>query len=189
MGIGNRIRQFFLVTFRIKIFRKLSDCAHVSGQPRLFHPMLLKGQGRISFGRNVQIGVISSPNYYSHYAYLEARNPESAIRIGNNVAINNAFSASAMTEISIGDNVLIGINCNLIDTDAHPLDPRLRHTGEAKSAPIHIGNNVFLGDNVTVLKGVTIGENSVIGAGSVVVASIPDHVVAAGNPAKVIRTL
>ncbi|CAM3353973.1 Transferase [Flavobacterium longum] len=189
MGIGNRIRHFFLVTFRIKIFRNLSDCAHVSGQPRLFHPMLLKGRGKISFGRNVQIGVIASPNYYSHYAYLEARNPDSVIVIGDNVSINNAFSASAITKISIGDNVLIGINCNLIDTDAHPLDPQFRHTGEPHSAPIHIGNNVFLGDNVTVLKGVTIGENSVIGAGSVVATSIPENVVAAGNPAKVIRTL
>ncbi len=56
-------------------------------------------------------------------------------------------------------------------------------------ASIHIQQNVFLGSNVTILKGVTIGRNSIIGNGSVVTKSIPDNVIAAGNPAKVIRTL
>jgi galactoside O-acetyltransferase len=184
-----RIRQFLFVSLRIKILRKMSDCKRVSGKPQLFHPMLAKGKGTITFGNNVQIGVIASPNYYSHYAYFEARNEESAIIIGNNVSINNAFSASAMTRISIGDNVLIGVNCSIIDTDAHPLSPTERHTGEPVSAPVAIGNNVFIGDNVMILKGVTIGDNSVVGAGSVVTASIPENMVAAGNPAKVIKTL
>ena len=52
-----------------------------------------------------------------------------------------------------------------------------------------ISENVFIGDNVTILKGVTIGVNSVIGNGSIVTKSIPDNVIAAGNPARVIRNI
>ena len=73
MGIINRIKQFSFITLRIKKYQFLSDCNKVYGKPTLFHPLLIKGKGRIHFGENVQIGVVSSPNYYSHYAYFEAR--------------------------------------------------------------------------------------------------------------------
>ena len=56
-------------------------------------------------------------------------------------------------------------------------------------APVEIGENVFMGMSVKVLKGVTIGADSVIGAGSVVTSPIPAGVIAAGNPARVIREL
>ena len=56
-------------------------------------------------------------------------------------------------------------------------------------APICIGNNVYFGQKCTVLKGVTIGDNCIIGFGSVVTKDIPSHVVAAGNPCKVIREI
>ena len=55
--------------------------------------------------------------------------------------------------------------------------------------PISIGDNTWLGAGVIVCHGVTIGENTVIGAGSVVTRALPAHVLAAGNPARVIRKL
>jgi len=58
-----------------------------------------------------------------------------------------------------------------------------------ETAPIRIGDDVWLGLNVVVLKGVTIGEGSVIAAGSVVVESVPAHILAGGCPAKTIRAL
>lgn len=188
MGIGTKIRNLFFVRFRIWKYNLLSDCGNVVGKPKLFHPMLLKGKGKISFGNKVQVGVIASPMYYSHYAYLEARKKESVISIGNNVTLNNAFSAEAFSSITIKDNVLFGINCSLIDNDGHDLSVDKRNE-EPKAASILIENNVFIGDNVVILKGVTIGENSVIGNGSVVTSTIPENVIAAGNPAKVIRNL
>lgn len=189
MDIREKIKQLLFVRPRIWKYRFLSDCKNVTGSPVVHFPLLLKGNGRISFGKNVQIGVIASPDYYSHYTYLESRNHDTLIAIGSNVSINNGFSASAMVGISIGDNVLIGTNCSIIDTDAHPLPPGLRHTGEPTSHPVKISDNVFLGDNVMILKGVTIGKDSVIGAGSVVVSDIPESSVAVGNPARVIRNL
>lgn len=71
----------------------------------------------------------------------------------------------------------------------HSLDPEQRVRGICTSAPIILKDKVWLGANVTVCGGVTIGEGSVIGAGSVVTKDIPDGVVAAGNPCRVIRMI
>ena len=185
----NRIKNLFFVLFRIWKYKWLSDCSTVSGKPKLFHPLLLKGKGKISFGKNVQIGVVASPNFYSHYTYLEARNAESEINIGDNVSINNAFSAEAFSKITIQNNVLIGVNCSIIDNDGHNLHRDKRLSDDIKSEAVFIAENVFLGDNVTILKGVIIGKNSVIGNGSIVTKSIPENVIAAGNPAQIIRNL
>lgn len=184
-----RIKLFLFVTLRIWKYKWLSDCNTISGIPNLSHPMLLKGKGKISFGNNVQIGVVASPNFYSHYTFLEARNPESEISIGDNVSINNAFSAVAFSKITIQNNVLIGVNCAIIDNDGHNLDSDKRNDDVLKFEAVFIGDNVFLGDNVTILKGVSIGKNSVIGNGSIVTKNIPENVTAAGNPAQVIRNL
>lgn len=189
MGIFTKIQQFCFVFVRIWKYKILSNCAQVSGQPKCYHPLLLSGKGKIRFGKNVQIGVINSPNFYSHYSYLEARNPESEITIGDNVSINNAFSAIAFSKIDIGNNVLIGVNCSILDNDGHDLQPNQRMTGVPKTENVCIEDNVFLGSNVSVLKGVTIGKNAVIGNGSVVTQSIPENAIAAGNPAKIIRML
>ncbi|RTY92352.1 acyltransferase [Flavobacterium sp. GT3R68] len=189
MSIIDRIKIFCFVTFRIKKYQWLSDCKRVSGLPNSYHPLLLTGKGKITFGNNVQIGVSTSPNYYSHYTYFEAREEYSEIIIGNNVAINNAFSVVAFSKITIGDHVLIGVNCSIIDNDGHHLAFDKRNSGNPKTDEVHIHENVFLGSNVSILKGVTIGKNSVIGYGSVVTKSIPENVIAAGNPAVVIRNL
>ena len=61
--------------------------------------------------------------------------------------------------------------------------------GTVKTKKVVVGQNVFLGSNVVILKGVTIGDNSVIANCSVVTKSIPENVIAAGVPAKVIRRL
>lgn len=189
MGIISKIKQFFFVTLRVKKYQLLSDCKRISGNPNLFHPLLIKGKGEVFFGKNVQIGVTNSPNFYSHYSYFEARQEQSQIFIGDNVAINNAFSVISFSKIVIGNNVLIGANCSVIDTDGHNLAIDKRNGGYPLIAEIHIADNVFLGSNVTILKGVSIGKNSVIGNGSVVTQDIPENVIAAGNPARVIRHL
>ena len=98
------------------------------------------------------MGVIASPNFYSHYSYLEARNSDSIISIGDNVAINNAFSAVAFQSIMIQENVLIGINFAIIDNDGHDLASDKRTTANPKSEAVTIEKNVFIGDKPNALK-------------------------------------
>ena len=90
--------------------------------------------------------------------------------------------------ITIGDNVLLGPRVGLY-TANHALDPQERLMGGCYAHPIVIEDNVWVGAGVHIMGGVTVGRNSVIGAGSVVTKSIPENVIAAGVPCKVIREI
>lgn len=123
---------------------------------------------------------------------LVVRNNASLV-IGNNVGISST-ALFCSKSISIGDNVKIGGNTVIYDTDFHSLNffDRLNNKSDienTKSAPVSIGNNVFIGAHTTILKGVNIGENSIVGACSVVSKSIPPNEVWAGNPVKFISSL
>ena len=86
--------------------------------------------------------------------------------------------------------MLIGAGCLIADSDFHPIAYADRDIPEKTlNAPIHIAAGAFIGARSIVLKGVTIGRGSVIGAGSVVTRDIPPGVIAAGNPARVIRQI
>ena len=69
------------------------------------------------------------------------------------------------------------------------MHPDTRNTGYEYGAEVIIGDNVWIGGNSVICPGVHIGSNTVIGAGSVVTKDIPDWVVAAGNPCRVIRKI
>lgn len=75
------------------------------------------------------------------------------------------------------------------NTAGHPIHPDSRNSGYEYGIDVTIGDNVWLEGNVAVVPGVTIGDNVVVGAGSVVTKDIPDGVVAAGNPCRVIRKI
>jgi len=110
---------------------------------------------------------------------------DAEIVFGSNSGATGVTMA-AVTSIRIGNNVMIGSNCTIVDNDFHNPDPAEREMTTYPSRPVVIRDNVFLGFNCFVLKGVTIGENSVIGANSVVVTNIPPNSIAMGNPCKVI---
>ncbi len=189
MRILDKFKQLFFVKLRIWKYNFLSDCSNVVGKPNLFIPLLLKGDGKISFGENVQIGVTAAHYTYSSYNYVLASGKDTEVSFGNNVVMANGATIQAASGVSLGDNVMIGINCFLVDTDGHDLNPEKRMDGNVKSAKIKIENNVVIFYNSVVFKGVTIGENSIIGSCSVVTKDIPANVFAAGNPAKVIRNI
>lgn len=108
--------------------------------------------------------------------------------IGNDSFINHNAYLMDGAPIKIGSHCFIGPNCGMY-TAIHPLLAEERNKGLEKAKPITIGDNVWIGGDVTILPGVTIGSNTVIGANSVVTKNIPDHVVAVGNPCKVIRDI
>lgn len=110
------------------------------------------------------------------------------ISIGNNFYTNHNCTILDGAAVSFGDNVFIAPNC-VFSTAGHPIDAEQRNAGLEIALPITVGDNVWIGTNVSVLPGVTIGSNTVIGAGSVVNKDIPDGVIAAGNPCRVIRKI
>ena len=136
--------------------------------------------------------------------------------IGENVTVDTPFYCDYGSNIFIGNDVIININCTFVDnkpirignqaliasnvqiyTATHPVLPKERYVSDWKekktdyyrtyASPVEIKDNVWIGGGSIILPGVTIGENSVIGAGSVVNRSIPANCVAVGTPCKVIR--
>jgi acetyltransferase-like isoleucine patch superfamily enzyme len=106
------------------------------------------------------------------------------VSLGPRSILNGAI-ISAKTSVTIGRQAMLSWNVSIMDSNLHPLSNSEPLTAE----PVVIGDYVNLGAHVVILAGTTIGSHVVIGAGSVVKGEIPGHVVAAGNPARVIRSL
>ena len=109
------------------------------------------------------------------------------IHAGENVYFNCNCVILDTMKITIGNNVFFGPAVQIY-TATHPLDAVERLTVEF-SKPVSIGNDCWIGGNSTIMPGVSIGDGCTIGAGSVVTKDIPDHSLAVGNPAVVIRKL
>ena len=118
------------------------------------------------------------------------------IYFGNNCEVNMNCVFLDDNQITIGDNALIAPNVQIY-TAFHPTNAKDRF-GETKedgsfafcktqTAPVTIGDNVWIGGGAIIMPGVTIGDNVVIGAGSVVTRDIPSDKIACGNPCRVIR--
>ena len=118
------------------------------------------------------------------------------IFFGNNCEVNMNCTFLDDNRIVIGDNALIAPNVQIY-TAFHPTNAAdrfgpPREDGsfafcKTQTAPVTIGNNVWIGGGAILLPGVTIGDNVVIGAGSIVTKDIPANSVACGNPCRVIR--
>ncbi len=110
------------------------------------------------------------------------------IELGDHFYANHNLVILDCAKVVFGDNVFIAPGCGF-HTAGHPIDAPRRNQGLEYAWPIHVGNDVWIGAGVQVCPGVTIGSDVVIGAGSVVVRDIPDHVVAAGNPCRVLHPI
>ena len=110
------------------------------------------------------------------------------ISVGRHFFANFNFTVLDEAKVTIGDNCFIGPNVSIY-TACHSTDPVERNQRKEWAEPVTIGDNVWIGGGAIILPGVTIGKNTTIGAGSVVTKDIPDNVVAAGNPCRVIRKL
>ncbi|MBN2064241.1 MAG: acyltransferase [Sedimentisphaerales bacterium] len=122
---------------------------------------------------------------------LFADRPGATITIGSKTRIHGSC-IHAYKSIRIGSRCGIAANCQIFDSNGHELsfdnvENRINTAG--KSKPINIEDDVWIGANSIILPGVTIGKGSVIGAGSVVTRKIPSMCIAAGNPARVIKSI
>lgn len=110
------------------------------------------------------------------------------IHIGKETFINMGVVMLDGAPITIGNNVLIGPNCQFY-TAGHPMDYRRRRQWETFCLPIVVGNHVWIGGNSVICQGVTIGDRSVVAANSVVTKDMPADSLIGGTPARVIRKL
>lgn len=194
LEIGTRLQKYFFsiqryfigffCSFVYKLIAKA--CAVQIGHNVAFN-------GRITFDRfkysTILIGnncTFNSNSLFNprgiRHCILHTATDYARIEIGNNCGFSGV-SIVSWKSITIGDNVMVGADTCIGDTDDHP-----ERLGTVAS-PVKIMNNVFIGMHCIILKGVTIGENSIIGAGSVVTRDIPANCIAAGVPCKVIRYL
>lgn len=168
--------------YDINIVEKRIKCADLCYEFNQCRPSNIKKQ--IEIIKNI-IGeikgefVITAP-FYCDYGIN--------ITIGNNFYTNHNCTILDGAKVIFGDNVFIGPNC-VFSTSGHPIDSVQRSEGLEIAFPITVGSDVWIGANVSVLPGVSIGNNTIIGAGSVVNKNIPDGVIAAGIPCKVIRKI
>lgn len=124
--------------------------------------------------------VYIEPPFHCDYGYN--------IEVGENFYANYNLVILDVGKVRIGKNVMFAPNVSIY-TAGHPVHPDSRNSGYEYGIDITIGDNVWIGGNVCVLPGVKIGDNVVIGAGSVVTKDLPDNVIAAGNPCRVIRKI
>ncbi len=134
-----------------------------------------------------RVKMFAAPGSKTYLTTIKMGEHEGEILLGDNVLVMNGVRISSASSITIGDHCMLANYCYLMDADWHDIYDRMKPIG--KTAPIVLENNVWIGDSAIICKGVTIGENSVIGAGSVVTRNIPSNVIAAGNPAQVVREI
>lgn len=125
-------------------------------------------------------GAFVNPPFYCDYG--------SHIEVGKNFFANYNCMIIDVARVKIGDNCQMAPNV-AIYTAGHPVHPASRNTAYEYGIEVTVGDNVWIGGNTVIVPGVHIGSNTVIGAGSVVTKDIPDWVIAAGNPCRVIRKI
>ena len=179
-------------------------------RPIVFLQLFLNGVNFSSFRSkgipfiNVSLGgtLIIGKNFWMNnkiFANPIGRVQRCSIVVGNGAKLvigeNVGMSSTAIVcydNIEIGDNVNLGGNTVIYDTDFHSLNfmdrrNRKKDIENTNTSPVKIGNDVFIGAHTTILKGIEIGENSIVGASSVVTRNVPSNEIWAGNPAKLIR--
>ncbi len=170
---------------RAKLFSVMTAGAYASFGVRsvVQPPLRVDGEDRIAVGDDVFVGA----GCWLHV--IDAPRGAIAISIGDGTTIVGNCVISAASSIRLGRRVLIARNAYISD-HMHSFDDRSRAVvdqGITRIRPVHIDDGAWLGENVVVGPGVHIGRGAVIGANSVVLQDVPDHGVAVGAPARVVR--
>lgn len=139
---------------------------------------VLTGGGKIRIGKRFVVRGRVAPCELSAEGNAQ-------LLIGERVFLNQGVVIAVKESVEIGDDTLIGDFSAIYDSNYHQLDP----SHPDKPRPVEIGKNVWLGNGVLVLPGSKIGDHTVVAARSVVKGILPPRVLAAGNPAVVVRQL
>ena len=177
-----------ILNARMGVF-KLRGRVELTGKCIIDAPFDLDGSGVVTLEDKVGLGYRLAPRSGNGEVRLQARYATSRIRIGKSTALSNNVTIIAVNAIEVGPRCLIGDHTLILDSDFHHMDPATRNAPNPPTSPVLIESDVWIGSRVTILKGVRIGARSVIAAGAVVTKSIPPDSLAAGIPAKVVKSI
>lgn len=150
-------------------------------------PIEIRGKRYIDFGERLTTGKGCRLEAFSI-------NKQKRIIFGSDVQINDYVHISSMEKVTIGNNVLMASHIYISDNShgyykggnqTSPDIPPIKR--DYRTAPVSIGDNVWIGEGVVIMPGVTIGKGTIIGSNSVVTKSIPNYSIAVGQPAVVIK--
>lgn len=145
----------------------------------------------IVFGKNIRVGnsvhFVTTKDQKIRLVSWANDDTQGSIEIGDACLLTPGIRISSIAKVTMGRGCMMAQNSYITDADWHDTYDRVAQG--TKYAPVTLEDNVWIGDGAIVCKGVTIGENSIIGARSVVIDDIPANVIAAGNPAKVVKQL
>jgi maltose O-acetyltransferase len=155
-----------------------------------FAKFLPKSHSKISFGaKRIRGGLARCMIQHAGDNINIERGAEFAtdLSIGDNsgIGINCIISRG----VSIGNNVMMGPECFVYTSNHNFENPEIPMIQQGYKAmePVTIGNDVWIGSRVTILPGVKIGNHCIIGASAVVTKDVPDYAIVGGNPAKILR--
>lgn len=184
-GTLNRLKRWYKYT-HFRMYAEFGEKLDISSRS----DCSAERPGSITIGDNCRI-----------YGRLQTQD-SGEIRIGNNSCVYLDSVIGSVNSIRIGNCVIISNHVHIYDNNNHPTSPRRRHQmcldgfeGDAwqwrhsESAPIVIGDDVWIGEYAAVLKGVTIGEGSIVASHAVVTKDVPPYTIAAGNPARVVKEI
>lgn len=171
--------------------RKLREkLPHAGKHCTIMIPFSVEGGTNIYIGDNFFSNTHLRIEAITQYNQMEFC-PE--IHIGDNVSFGQFCHIGCINKVTISDGVLMGSRIIINDHthgDTHHISQERPAKRELISkGEILIGENAWIGDGVAIMPNVTIGRNTIVGANSVVTKSLPDNVIAAGVPAKVVREL
>lgn len=185
-----RAKMYIIFTTSFARFQLRLWGASIGADMKVKGFLVLSPLGKIKIGDNVRIN--SAP------IHVGGSDRRTAFRIGrrgiltikDRVGMSNT-TINCFNSVTIGEDVLIGGGCEIMDTDFHQIShyDRIKNKGCIPSAPIVIEKKAFVGGMSIIKKGVTIGEGSLIGTGSLVVKNVPPYEIWAGVPAKFIKKI
>ncbi|MDQ8201100.1 acyltransferase [Pelagicoccus enzymogenes] len=152
-------------------------------------PCRIMGANHISIKRDSFIGSDSWIAALPHLNNTESSKNAELIAIGENVCISGHCTITAVNSVKIEDHVLIARYVYISDHSHEYRDTvvPIKNQGIKNIKAVHIKKGAWIGQGAVICPGVTIGANSVVGANSIVRIDVPDHSVAAGNPASIIK--
>ena len=145
----------------------------------------------ISLGSGVTLDSAIRSNRLGGFSPCVVRTvtPTARIQLGDHVGLSNSVIVAG-NSIEIGEHTILGSGVMILDNDFHAMGTGFSWVSECSknSKPIKIVRGCFIGSRSMILKGVTLGDRAIIGAGAVVTKDVPAYSMAAGNPARIVRT-